>query len=173
MGTQGALKILVGSLCCGLVLLGFQNCSEVSFQDAQNLAQKGGHSVPVLDTDDLDGEPVDQDVEEEIENRINTHNENEDNHNDDGGDDNVDSSHQDEPNHNEENDQPASNIVYTDAAECQNGESNQVKVFVCHLPNGQPEKAKTLCISTHALKAHAGKGHGDHVDLVGRCEDVL
>ncbi len=49
------------------------------------------------------------------------------------------------------------------------------KVLVCHFPNADHSKRKTLCIGRPALEAHIehlGKKRGsEHVDYAGRCKD--
>jgi len=49
------------------------------------------------------------------------------------------------------------------------------KVLVCHIPNADPEKRKTLCIGRPALEAHlrhlGAKRGSEHVDYAGPCKD--
>ncbi len=56
-------------------------------------------------------------------------------------------------------------------AEC-NGHSDQVCVYVCHRPPGNPTNEKTKILPIKALTAHLNHGadhHNDH-DYVGPCE---
>ncbi len=50
------------------------------------------------------------------------------------------------------------------------------KVLVCHFPNAEYAKRKTLCIGRPALEAHiahlGGKRGSDHVDYAGACRDL-
>ncbi len=50
------------------------------------------------------------------------------------------------------------------------------KVLVCHFPNAEYAKRKTLCIGRPALEAHiahlGGKRGTDHVDYAGPCRDL-
>lgn len=44
------------------------------------------------------------------------------------------------------------------------------KVFLCHLPPGNPGNMQTLSISVNAVPAHLGNHQGDHL---GKCTDVI
>ncbi len=44
--------------------------------------------------------------------------------------------------------------------------NNNSKVYVCHLPPGNPSNAKTLCISKNAISSHVGNHGGDYL---GQC----
>ena len=46
--------------------------------------------------------------------------------------------------------------------------NNNNKVLLCHVPPGNPENAKTKCISPNAVAAHLGNHEGDHC---GPCGD--
>ncbi len=47
------------------------------------------------------------------------------------------------------------------------GNGNNSKVYLCHVPNGNPNKAKTLKISVNAVPRHLNNHEGDHL---GRCD---
>lgn len=59
-------------------------------------------------------------------------------------------------------------------AQCECGEGGR-KVRICHVPQGNPANAHTICISPNALKAHidhhiAGSGEEDYM---GACGDPV
>ncbi len=50
-----------------------------------------------------------------------------------------------------------------------NDARNGNKVYVCHLPPGNPANVQTICISVNAVPAHVPLHGGDHL---GRCDQV-
>ena len=55
------------------------------------------------------------------------------------------------------------------------GKDNGKKVLVCHHPNGDASKRKTLCVGRPSLEAHLGIGKNGrskkHVNYAGPCRD--
>ncbi len=47
------------------------------------------------------------------------------------------------------------------------GSGNNAKVYLCHVPNGNPNKAKTLKVSVNAVPGHLNNHSGDRL---GRCD---
>ncbi len=47
------------------------------------------------------------------------------------------------------------------------GNGNNAKVYLCHVPNGNPNKAKTIKVSVNAVPGHLGNHSGDKL---GRCD---
>ncbi len=47
------------------------------------------------------------------------------------------------------------------------GNGNNAKVYLCHVPNGNPNKAKTLKVSVNAVPGHLNNHDGDRL---GRCD---
>ena len=47
------------------------------------------------------------------------------------------------------------------------GNGNNAKVYLCHVPNGNPNKAKTLKVSVNAVPGHLSNHSGDRL---GRCD---
>jgi len=50
-----------------------------------------------------------------------------------------------------------------------NGNGNEKKVYLCHVPPGNPSNPQTLCISVNAVPAHLGLHGGDQL---GKCGDL-
>ena len=54
-----------------------------------------------------------------------------------------------------------------------NSNINNQKVYICHVPKGNPNKAKTLSISVNAVPAHLSNHGGDHLGHCGQsCNSI-
>ncbi len=75
-----------------------------------------------------------------------------------GGDDNVDNNMDGDP----DCAFPPDNDDILDAWRCA-----PAKVYICHIPPGNPENAHTICVSDNSINAHL-----EHGDYLGPCEQV-